>query len=104
MGRLWKSGCQQYFPFDMGTFPAAGHYPPFVRDIQISRSVCSDLSIQICSPVGFSFVNPWHRWPSGGCRQWVGVNAAKCFPTNQLSYADMYFVLFFYVYFHLNFQ
>ena len=41
MGRLWKSGCQQYFPFDMGTFPAAGHYPPFVRDIQISRSVCS---------------------------------------------------------------
>ena len=38
----------------------------------------SDLStIQICSPFGFSFVNPWPPYGVGGF-QWVGVNAAGC--------------------------
>ena len=75
MGRLWKSGCQQYFPLDMGTFPRCPLQPAdptFVLHIQIfhpipNRLLNLDLStIQICSPFGFSFVNPSSHMAAGG--------------------------------------
>ena len=63
MGRLWKSGCQQYFPLDMGTLPNWPLQPvvpaplgTFVLHIQAfpTRVPNLDLSpIQICSPFGF---------------------------------------------------
>ena len=55
MGRLWKSGCQQYFPLDMGTFPRCPLQPAILAR---QPNICSPYSdfppnSKLCAQFGF---------------------------------------------------